>query len=71
MSAVALPSPATPFEDANALQPKLPDVVRVLKEADDKVKNPPPRPRKRPRPHPSPPPSLNPRPSNQRKLICA
>ena len=30
--------------EANNLQPKLPDVVRQLKEADDKVKNPPPRP---------------------------
>jgi S1-C subfamily serine protease/rhodanese-related sulfurtransferase len=32
------------LEQANKLQPKLPDVVRALKEADDKVKNPPPRP---------------------------
>jgi rhodanese-related sulfurtransferase len=32
------------FKEANDLQPKLPDVVRAMKEADDKVKNPPPRP---------------------------
>jgi S1-C subfamily serine protease/rhodanese-related sulfurtransferase len=32
------------FTEANKLQPKLPAVVRALKEADDKVKNPPPRP---------------------------
>ena len=30
--------------ETNTLMPKLPDVVRQLKEADDKVKNPPPRP---------------------------
>ncbi len=30
--------------EANKIQPKLPDVTRALKEADDKVKNPPPRP---------------------------
>ncbi|MBM3221911.1 MAG: cyclic nucleotide-binding domain-containing protein [Candidatus Rokubacteria bacterium] len=30
--------------EANKLQPKLPDVVRAMKEADDKIKNPPPRP---------------------------
>jgi S1-C subfamily serine protease/rhodanese-related sulfurtransferase len=32
------------FTEANELQPKLPDVVRALKEAEEKVKNPPPRP---------------------------
>lgn len=32
------------FTEANKLQPKLPDVVHALKEADEKVKNPPPRP---------------------------
>jgi S1-C subfamily serine protease/rhodanese-related sulfurtransferase len=32
------------FSEANALQPKLPDVVRALREADERVKNPPPRP---------------------------
>jgi rhodanese-related sulfurtransferase len=35
---------AAKLTEANTLQPKLPDVVRQLKEADDKVKNPPPRP---------------------------
>jgi rhodanese-related sulfurtransferase len=30
--------------EANTLQPKLPDVVRQLRDADEKVKNPPPRP---------------------------
>ena len=32
------------FNEANELQPKLPEVVRSLKEAEEKVKNPPPRP---------------------------
>jgi S1-C subfamily serine protease/rhodanese-related sulfurtransferase len=32
------------FNEANKLQPKLPDVMRAIKEADEKVKNPPPRP---------------------------
>jgi S1-C subfamily serine protease/rhodanese-related sulfurtransferase len=32
------------LNEANKIQPKLPDVMRQLKEADDKVKNPPPRP---------------------------
>ena len=32
------------LNEANRLQPKLPDVLRTLKEADEKVKNPPPRP---------------------------
>jgi S1-C subfamily serine protease/rhodanese-related sulfurtransferase len=32
------------ISEANRLQPKLPVVVRTMKEADDKVKNPPPRP---------------------------
>jgi len=32
------------FNEANALQPKLTSVMRSLKEADEKVKNPPPRP---------------------------
>ncbi|HYE94230.1 MAG TPA: cyclic nucleotide-binding domain-containing protein, partial [Terriglobales bacterium] len=32
------------FNEANALQPKLTSVMRSLKEAEDKVKNPPPRP---------------------------
>lgn len=35
---------AARLAEANRLQPKFPDVVRALREADDKVKNPPPRP---------------------------
>jgi rhodanese-related sulfurtransferase len=32
------------FQEASRLQPKLPDVMRAIREADEKVKNPPPRP---------------------------
>ena len=35
---------AARLAEADRLQPKLPDVVRALREAEDKVKNPPPRP---------------------------
>ena len=35
---------AARFAEADRLQPKLPDVVRARREADEKVKNPPPRP---------------------------
>ena len=38
------PAALARLKEANKLQPKLPDVARALREADDKVKNPPPRP---------------------------
>ena len=38
------PTALARLTEANKLQPKLADVMRQLKEADDKVKNPPPRP---------------------------